>query len=66
MRRVISLFVQTDEGTAASLKPWTDSIKERVGAIQINITHNEPAKMHQHKKKIKIKEKEFIAEFDKA
>lgn len=61
----ISLFVKTDEGTVSSLKPWFDTVKERVGATQINITHNEPAKMHQHKKKIKIREKEFVAEFDK-
>ena len=61
----ISLFVQTDKETADSFKPWVDAIKEKVGATQINITHNEPAKMHQQKKKIKIKEKEFVAEFDK-
>ncbi|MBW2964127.1 class I tRNA ligase family protein [Candidatus Woesearchaeota archaeon] len=61
----ISLFVQTSKEMAGMLKPWADAIKEKVGATQINITHNEPAKMHQHKKKEKIKEHEFVVEFDK-
>jgi isoleucyl-tRNA synthetase len=61
----ISLFVQTDQEMAGMLKPWVDAIKEKVGATQINITHNEPAKMHEHKKKEKIKECEFVVEFDK-
>jgi isoleucyl-tRNA synthetase len=61
----ISLFIQTDAEMVAMLKPWNDTIKEKVGAKQMNITHNEPAKMHEHKKKEKIKEKEFVVEFDK-
>ncbi|MBW2972498.1 isoleucine--tRNA ligase [Candidatus Woesearchaeota archaeon] len=61
----ISLFIRTDQETVQMLKPWNDAIKEKVGASQMNITHNEPAKMHQHKKKEKIKEKEFVVEFDK-
>jgi isoleucyl-tRNA synthetase len=61
----ISLFIQTDQEMVAMLKPWNDAIKEKVGAKQMNITHNEPAKMHEHKKKEKIKEKEFVVEFDK-
>jgi isoleucyl-tRNA synthetase len=61
----ISLFIRTDEETVGSLKVWFDAIKEKVGAVQMNITHNEPAKMHQHKKKEKIKDKEFVVEFDK-
>jgi isoleucyl-tRNA synthetase len=61
----ISLFIQTTEVMVAMLKPWNDAIKEKVGAKLMNITHNEPAKMHQHKKKEKIKDTEFIVDFDK-
>jgi isoleucyl-tRNA synthetase len=61
----IGLFIQVDEETVNSLKPWNELMKDRVGASQMNITYNEPAKMHQHKKKVKVKEKEFVVEFDK-
>ncbi|MBU2561909.1 MAG: isoleucine--tRNA ligase [Nanoarchaeota archaeon] len=61
----ISLFIQTDADTVQMLKPWNDAIKDKVGAKQMNITHNEPAKMHEHKKKEKIKDKDFMVEFDK-
>ncbi|NQU78944.1 hypothetical protein HQ545_04200, partial [Candidatus Woesearchaeota archaeon] len=61
----ISLFIRTDEQTAKRLKQWNDVIKEKVGASTMNITHNEPAKMHQHRKKETIKEKEFMVDFDK-
>ena len=47
------------------LKPWIGAIKEKVGAGQMNMTHNEPAKPHQHKKKEKVKDREFMIEFDK-
>jgi len=61
----IGLFIQVDEETVNSLKPWNDMIKDKVGANQMNLTYNEPAKMHQHKKKVKVKDKEFMVEFDK-
>jgi isoleucyl-tRNA synthetase len=61
----ISLFVQADKEIVDMLKPWFDAIKDKVGASVMNITHNEPAKMHEHKKKEKIKEFEFVVEFDK-
>ncbi|MBW2967404.1 isoleucine--tRNA ligase [Candidatus Woesearchaeota archaeon] len=61
----ISLFIKASEEDAAMFRPWLDQIKERVGASQMNLTHNEPAKMHQHKKKAKVRDKEFIVEFDK-
>jgi len=61
----ISLFIKTDDETVQMLKPWNNAIKDKVGAKTMNITHNEPAKMHEHKKKEKIKEKEFMIEFDK-
>jgi isoleucyl-tRNA synthetase len=61
----ISLFMQTDQATCEMLKKWNEAIRDRVGAKQMNIAFNEPAKMHQHKKKIKVKDKEFMVEFDK-
>jgi isoleucyl-tRNA synthetase len=61
----ISLYVQTDASTVEMLKKWHEMIRERVGAKQMNISFNEPAKMHQHKKKVKVKDKEFTVEFDK-
>ncbi|MFC1741030.1 isoleucine--tRNA ligase [Nanoarchaeota archaeon] len=61
----ITLFVRTGKEMVDMLKPWVDAVKEKVGATQINVTHNEPAKMHQHKKKEKIKDCEFVIEFDK-
>ncbi|MFH1063662.1 MAG: isoleucine--tRNA ligase [Candidatus Woesearchaeota archaeon] len=61
----ISLFIQTGQDMAQMLKPWNDAIKEKVGASAMNITHNEPAKMHEHRKKEKIKDIEFLVEFDK-
>jgi isoleucyl-tRNA synthetase len=61
----ITLFVQTDQKMHEGLKPWHDAIRDKVGATQFNLSFNESARSHQYKKKVKIKETEFVIEFDK-
>lgn len=61
----INLFINSNQETCDMLKPWNDSIKNKVGASQMLITTNEPANPHQEKKQVKIKDREFVVEFDK-
>ncbi len=55
----ISLFVQTDDETVQALKNWTDHVKEKVGATQINISSQEPSKEHKFKSEEKVKDIKF-------
>ena len=60
----IKLFVKLDEELENMLKPWTEQIKEKVGASVIKISQQEPAKKHKNHSREKVKGKSFELFFD--
>jgi isoleucyl-tRNA synthetase len=61
----IVLCIKVDEEMELALKPWVDSVKEKVGAKQIKISKEGPAKKYKNAGEAKIKGKEIKIYFDK-
>ncbi|MDP7457901.1 MAG: isoleucine--tRNA ligase [Candidatus Woesearchaeota archaeon] len=60
----ISLFIKVDQDLEKRLKKWQDAIKEKVGATQMKISTNDPAKKHKVSSQDKVKDKEISLFFD--
>ncbi len=63
-RQKISLFITADEELVSMLRGWKKQIQEKVGAGQINISTNLPAKAHKRSSEEKIKQHKFTIFFD--
>jgi isoleucyl-tRNA synthetase len=61
----IILFIKTDEELKSMLDNFEKQIQEKVGAKQLKISEQNPAKKHKFYSKEKIKDKEFEIFFDK-
>jgi hypothetical protein len=61
----IVLFVKVNEELDDMLKQWEEKIKEKVGASNIAISHQEPGKKHDFGSKVKVKGQEIEIYFDK-
>ena len=61
----IKLSVTADQDMVKMLEPFSDQIKEKVGAEDINISDKEPEKAYAHSSEDKIKGKSINLFFDK-
>jgi isoleucyl-tRNA synthetase len=62
----IVLLLQMDKEFAASLQPWENAIKDKVGAKVLKLSDQPPARKHQHTSEEKVRDKKFTIWFDKA
>lgn len=63
-KQKITLFITADEELAEMIKVWKQQIQEKVGAEQMNISANVPAKLHKWSSDEKIRGHKFTVFFD--